>query len=153
MREGKGYRLLIKLGVETLGAKEYLNKIRFVDQEINAKEEIKHKMRGRLTSISSSKLKDVNVQGGETVTLEDRIIKYVDYSKEIDDLIDELTETKMEVIRNIEKLDDSLFRTLLTERYVNCKEWEEVAECIGYEKRYTLKLHNDALREFAKLDI
>ena len=115
MRELKGYRLLIKLGVETLGAKEYLNKIRFVDQEINAKEEIKHKMRGRLTSISSSKLKDVNVQGGETVTLEDRIIKYVDYSKEIDDLIDELTETKMEVIRNIEKLDDSLFRTLLTE--------------------------------------
>lgn len=135
-----------------MGAKEYLNKIRFVEQEINAKEEIKTKMRRRLTSVSSSRIKDVNVQGGETTTMEDRIAKYVDYSKEIDNLVDELTEMKMEVIRKIDKLDDSLDRTLLIERYVNCKEWEEVAECIGYEKRYTLKLHNDALREFAKLD-
>lgn len=131
-------------------AKEYLKTIRFVDQEINAKEEIKHKMRGRLTSVSSSKIKDVNIQGGETTTLEDRIVNYVDYSKEIDLLIDELSEKKMKAVRKIDKIDSSLYRTLLIERYINCKEWEEVAGCIGYSERRTLEHHNDALREYAK---
>jgi len=123
-----------------------------VDQEINAKEEVKNNMRKRLTSVSASKIKEINVQGGKPETLEDRIIKYIEYSNEIDDLIGQLVRMKMKVVREIEMLDSGLDRALLTERYINNKDWEEVADCLGYEKRYTLKLHNDALRAFKRLD-
>ena len=123
-----------------------------MDQEINAKEQVKINMRKRLTSIKASQMKEINVQGGKPKTLEDRIIKYIDYSNEIDNLVDRLTDMKMQAMNEIELLDSGLDRALLTERYINNKDWDEVADCLGYEKRYTLKLHNDALRAFSNLD-
>ena len=113
---------------------------------------LKNIMHERLTSVRSSKMKDVNIQEGKTKTAEDRIIEYVEYAKKIDDLIDKLVKLKMEAVKKIEKIEDGTHRILLTERYINNKEWDEVAKSLGYEQRYTLKIHNDALRAFVKLD-
>lgn len=131
--------------------KEYLNEVRDIDQEINAKEEWKQKMWGRLTSIGSSKIKEVNVQESQRQTIEDRIVKYIDYSNELDNRIDELVDKKMKITREIEMLEERTYRTLLIERYINNKSWDEVADSLGYADKYTLQLHNDAIREFSKV--
>lgn len=131
--------------------KEYLNEVRHIDQEISAKEEWKQKMWGRLTSVGSSKLKEINVQESQRQTIEDRIIKYVEYTNELDELVDNLVDKKMTITREIEMLEERTYRTLLIERYINNKDWQEVADCLGYERKYTLRLHNDAIREFKRL--
>ena len=133
--------------------KEYLNKIRYIDNEINAKEEIKQRMYERLTSVKATQYREIDVQGGIRKTSEDRIIEYTEYSEQINELIDELINLKMTVVEQIEQIDDGLYRTILTERYVNNRKWDDVAEILGYEDtRPLFRIHNDALREFGKVN-
>ena len=132
--------------------KEQLNKVRYIDNEIDAKEEIKAQMRKRLVNIKATQYREIDVQGGVRKTGEDRILEYIEYSEQIDDLIDELVHLQMAAMNHIEKIDNGLYRTLLTERYINNKEWEEVACSISYSTRRTMEHHNDALREYAKVN-
>ena len=130
--------------------KEYLNKVRTIDKEIDAKEEIKEQMRRRLVNVKATQYREIDVMGGERKTSEDRILDYIEYSEQINELIDKLIDMKMTVVEEIENIDDGLYRTLLTERYINNKNWEVVANILGYDERHTLRLHNDALRAFSK---
>ena len=122
--------------------------MRTIDKEIDAKEEIKEKMRKRLVNVKATQYREIDVVGGERKTSEDRILEYIEYSEQINELIDKLIGIKMTVVEEIERIDDGLYRTLLTERYINNKNWENVADILGYDERHTLRLHNDALREF-----
>lgn len=130
--------------------KDYLNKVRYIDEEIDAKEEIKQQMRKRLVNVKATQYREIDVMGGERKTSEDRILEYIEYSEQLDDLIDELVHLQMEAINRIENVDNGLYRTILTERYINNKEWEEVAKTIKYSTRRTMEHHNDALREYVK---
>lgn len=132
--------------------KEYLNKIRYVDNEINAKEEIKQRMYERLASVKATQYREIDVQGGIRKTNEDRILEYIEYSEHINELIDELVNLKMTVVEKVENIDDGLYRTILTERYINNKDWIDVAKAINYGERRTLQYHNEALREFANVN-
>ena len=132
--------------------KDHLNKVRTIDKEIDAKEEIKVQMGRRLTTVSATSYRDIDVQGGIKRTSEDRIIEYIEYSEQINEMIDELINLKMTVVEEIENIDDGLYRTLLTERYINNKNWEVVANILGYDERHTLRLHNDALRAFSRVN-
>ena len=109
-------------------------------------------MRKRLTSVKATQYRDIDVQGGIRKTSEDRIIEYIEYSEQINELIDKLIKLKMTAVERIENIDDGLYRTLLTERYVNNKSWEDVAGLIGYSERRTMEHHNDALREYEKVN-
>ena len=126
--------------------------MRTIDKEIDAKEEIKAQMGKRLTTVSATSYREIDVQGGIKRTSEDRIIEYIEYSEQINEMIDELINLKMTVVEEIENIDDGLYRTLLTERYINNKSWEVVADLIGYSQRRTMEHHNDALREFRKVN-
>ena len=106
----------------------------------------------RLTTVSATSYREIDVQGGIRKTSEDRILDYIEYSEQINEMIDELISLKMTVVEEIERIDDGLYRTLLTERYINNKGWKTVAELIGYSPRRTLEHHNDALREFCKVN-
>lgn len=132
--------------------KEYLNKVRTIDKEIDAKEEIKEQMRKRLVNVKATQYREIDVVGGERKTSEDRILDYIEYSEQINELIDKLIDVKMTVVEEIENIDDGLYRTLLTERYINNKNWDDVAGILGYDSRHTLRLHNDALRAFSRVN-
>src|SRR5699024_8143519 len=132
--------------------KEYLSKVRYNDNEIDAKEEIKSQMRKRLTSVKATQNREIDVKGGGRKTNENRIMEYIKYSEQINELIDELINLKMTVVEQIEQIDDGLYRTILTERYINNKSWEDVSKAINYGERRTLQYHNDALREFANVN-
>ena len=109
-------------------------------------------MGNRLTTVSATSYREIDVQGGIKRTSEDRIIEYIEYSEQINELIDELINLKMTVVEEIENIDDGLYRTLLTERYINNKNWDDVAGILGYDSRHTLRLHNDALRAFSRVN-
>ena len=66
--------------------------------------------------------------------------------EEIEDKIDELLRLRKEITTKIEKVQEPLYRDLLTCRYILMQPWKEVSATIGHEQRYTYKLHGRALQ-------
>ena len=83
--------------------------------------------------------------------MEEATIKLIDLSHEINDDIDRLIDLKKEILNVINEIDDFRYRLLLEMRYINCKDWDEVAKILGYDTRYILKLHGRALKEIDEI--
>ena len=63
--------------------------------------------------------------------------KIVDLQAEVDKEIAVLVDLIAEIHTKIEQLENPTERAVLTERYINVKSWEEIAEIIGYSDRNT----------------
>lgn len=62
----------------------------------------------------------------------------------------QLIEFKLKVSGEINALNDARYIELLHMRYIEFKSWECIASDMGYNTRYTLKLHGHALEAFQK---
>ncbi len=86
------------------------------------------------------------VQTTKVNTSEIKFVKYAEYSAEIDKRIRELYEYRQCMLRLINKLDSTVYRSVLIARYINCKTWEQVADTIGLKDvRHIYRLHEKAL--------
>ncbi len=56
-----------------------------------------------------------------------------------------------EISAAVEQVEEPLLRALLTERYVNGKGWEQVAEAMNYDIRWLYRLHKKALGQVEKV--
>ena len=63
--------------------------------------------------------------------------KIVDLQAEVNKEIAVLVDLIAEIHTKIEQLENPTERAVLTERYINVKSWEEIAESIGYSDRNT----------------
>lgn len=50
-----------------------------------------------------------------------------------------------EILQMIEKIDDVMLKTILIERYINHKSWEEINKLIKYSRAQTFRFHLQAL--------
>lgn len=99
---------------------------------------------------STAILSDVPCRGGGNAT-ENKLCSYADYSQLLDEHMQALFLVKIEILRGIAKVENSTYRTLLTERYINFKKWEEIAEVLGYSKSQVFKnLYPKSLKEVKK---
>ena len=128
--------------------KKYLEQLLDIDLDIQSKVTTAQRMRESLTTISATRYKVDNVQESNTHTTEDKMAEYMDMEKEADKMVDDLLDLKMNVIKEINKIDDRLHVIILTERYVNNKGWKEVAAIFGKEERQIHRNHGSALQEF-----
>ena len=55
-----------------------------------------------------------------------------------------------EIRSKINALDDYRYIAILTEYYINCQRWEDIAESMEMSVRHTLRLHGEALQAFRK---
>ena len=60
-----------------------------------------------------------------------------------------LLEVRAEIKSRIEQIDNDRYRLVLTERYINCKQWENISADAHYSLRAVLYIHRDALAAFA----
>ena len=128
-------------------AKEYLSQAYRLDQRIDAKIEQVMSLRN-LAAKATSTLSDVAPSGTRNIhRMEDIIIKIIDFENEINADIDRLVDLKREIMRVIKALPNPEYQTLLELRYLCFKSWEQIAVMLGYDLRYTHKLHNRALEE------
>jgi uncharacterized protein YfbU (UPF0304 family) len=70
----------------------------------------------------------------------------VDTEAEIDRLIDELVDTKKEVIQVIEKLQSAVEYDVLHRRYIQHQDLQEIADHYGYEYGWATTTHGRALK-------
>lgn len=128
-------------------AKEYLSQAYRLDQRIDAKIEQVMSLRN-LAAKATSTLSDAMPSGTRNVhRMEDIIMKIIDLENEVNADIDSLVALKHEITRIIKAVPNLEYQTLLELRYLCFKSWEQIAVMLGYDLRYTHKLHNRALEE------
>lgn len=127
--------------------KEYLNRARYLDREIDAK--IDHleridSMVNRVTPVLSDMPADPCRDNHKREKL---LVKMIDLKWEINEEIDKLVDTKREIMEFISKIGSNSYRLLLELRYVNLCTWERIAEIMDISLSTVYRMHGAALLE------
>lgn len=123
-------------------AKQWLSRGRGINREIDALLKSKDEMFNQLTSITAAPSGDV-VSGTKDPHKFDRLVELGD---QIDRRIDELAGIKSEILATINRLEDWRYRELLRSRYIDMKNFEQIAVDMHYSWRGVMKIHANALR-------
>ena len=126
--------------------KEYLNQAKHLDKLINAKIEQQKQLRDLIMRISPTLSHDKSSGGSIEYKKESYMCKYADLEKEIESDIDKLVNLKQEIENTINRIKTPQYKLLLTLKYINCKNWEEIAEEMGLRVRRAHQLHVKALK-------
>lgn len=130
-------------------AKEYLMQDRSLDFKIKQRRQQAKELKQAAQSVSSPSMGE-RVQASQPGgALEKAVEKYVGLLETAELEAASFQEARNEIIRRIEKSDDSRFIQVLTYRYIYHMEFEEIACKMHYSFRQTLRLHKLALADFA----
>lgn len=126
-------------------AKEFLSQAYRIDQRINSKLEQVESLKA-LSLKATTTLSDMP-KGSRDVHSKEKIIsKMIDLKNEINSDIDELVDLKREIVTVIKNVENPEYQTLLEQRYLCFKTWEQIAVAMGYSVRNIYNLHDAALR-------
>ena len=125
-------------------AKEYLSQYRYINTNINSKIAQQQRLRELATCVSPP-----SDGGGHNSGVSDKVgslcAKIADLDAEINAEIDNLIDVQKDILQTIGKVDDERLRTILTEYYINCWTFEQIAKDIHYSYKQTCRLHGKAL--------
>ena len=128
-----------------MNAKEYLSQAYRIDQRINSKLEQVMSLRALLGKATGTLTGAPKAATPNPHSMEDTICKMVDMENEINADIDTLVDLKAEIMACIKQVENPEFQTLLELRYFCFKQWEEIADQLGYTQRHMLRMHDLAL--------
>ena len=132
-------------------AKEHLEKVRQMNIYLKALEHEYFDLRQRAMSLSAMDYSRDKVQTSEHSDLSNTIAKVVDKADEIMNECNNLQSMRKEVKSIIYGIPNYTIRTILIERYINCKSWNKVAEDVGYSWSQVHRYHRVGLKEYGKL--
>ncbi len=130
--------------------KEQLQAIRNLDFEIDSLlrvMEVERARAERRTTVFSLEEKG----SGDAHSREHTYVKLIDLSRQIDEKIGELVDTRNALMAIVLELESSDERSVIISRYFNRHTWEEVAEKQGYSVRTIHRLHGDALQNLERI--
>lgn len=136
--------------MQDVSAKEYLKSIRTLDMAIKVKEEELYRLKLNIASLSPQTTGE-RVMNSSNSDMMSTVDKIVDMQAVINAEIDRLVDLKEEARTKINQLKDTRYVSLLTDYYINCKTWEQVAEDMEYDLRWVYRLHGRALQSFSKI--
>ena len=131
-------------------AKDYFAQIRKTDRLIQRLKGTVATLRSGLTS-QNYELKPDKVQSsGAKNPLESTMIKILDLERQITARIDELATMRNDTFSMIKNVPDLNQQNILIGRYIQLKEWDDIAVELNFSPKWVLKLHGKALLEFYK---
>lgn len=131
-------------------AKDYLKDIRKLDLEIQTLQEQISLLRKNAEGLRAMELSDMP-KGGKGKDLSDYVAEIADLQMVCVQHVSELIMKKQEAIERIMSIDGSELRNVLLLRYIQCKEWDEIADKLQYNLRTIFRLHGEALKEFGEV--
>ena len=135
-----------------MSAKRYLSQARWLDQIIENKIEQKEQLESLAERVTVG-FTGVRVSGGTgTVSpMEDAAVKLIMIKEEINAAITRAIDLKQEIQETINKVHDFRYKMILEMRYINSKDWAEIAASLQYDEKYAMRLHGRALKEIDKI--
>ena len=127
-----------------MNAKQWLGRARAIAREIDAYKMAKQEARDQLTRITQSYESD-GAQSSKDPHKYDRL---VEFDNLIDQKLNELTATRIEITEAISQLEDGRHRTVLLDYYVRLMTLEQIAVEINYSYRQVKRYRAAALQRF-----
>ncbi len=125
--------------------KEFLEQAFYLNKEIRVKEEEIEKLESMVVYISPQ-IRELSSPSFEN-NKEKMMCEIADYKDELVRDITRLIYLKHQIIKAINKVNDSLLRTILTYRFIEFKTGEEIATELGYGVRHFARLIKKAIDE------
>lgn len=126
-------------------AKEYLQQYRNAVRKVSAAQDHLDELRAMATRITPN----YGVESGGVHQTGDKlgaaVARIMDAESRVSDELELLEATEREVIMTISSVQDGTLSTLLYERYINGKTWEQIAVCMNYSYRQITRMHGAAL--------
>ena len=127
--------------------KAYLSQARHLDTRIKSKLQQVDSLNELATNCSLILTGMPRNPSASNSRMAEAITKIVDLQNEINRDIDTLVDLKKEIMGVIKAVVNPEHQTLLEKRYLCFLSWEKIAVDMGYDLRYTHKLHIRALEE------
>ena len=124
-------------------AKQYLNRVRRIDKEIEALLRLVQRTRESLETVTQNYDSD----GAQSTKNPHKYDRLVELESLVDAKIDEQISMKAEILNTIMQLEDRRQRLVLMEYYVEMKTWEQVAVDMNYSYMHITRIHGYALKE------
>lgn len=128
-------------------AKETLNDIRKMGMEIDSLQEEIMLLRQEAEGLKAMELSDMP-KGGRQRDASDIIAHVADLQQERFNLMLERIKKREQALLVIARIDSSDYRTLLLQRYILCKSWDDIVDLMHYSYSGVFKLHGAALKAF-----
>ena len=122
-------------------AKQYLNRVRRIEEDIAELMDTKTRAREAVERMTQNYSGD----GAQVTKDPHKFDRLVVLDSLIDDLIDKQIAIKTETLETISKLSDNRMRLLLEKYYINMKSWHQVAREMHYSDSHMRKMHGHAL--------
>ena len=128
-------------------AKEYLSQAYRLNRRINTKLSEMAAVR-EITGMATAILSDMPRSATRNIRrIEDSIAKLMDMESELALDIERLVNIRQEIAEVIEAIDNPIYSSLLSLRYLCFKEWDAIANELQYDSKYIFKLHGRALQK------
>lgn len=132
-------------------AKEYLQKVREGERLLRLLETEHAQCKADIIALKGiSYNKPIVTCGGRPGDLSAAIAKLEYYAERVNRQWDAVIARREEAKTLIAKMSDARYREVLTRRYILCESWEQIACAMGYNYRWTTRLHGAALGAFEK---
>ena len=126
-------------------AKEYLEQVYRLDQQIQSKQEQINSLNDLATRCTATMTGMPHSPNRGASPMADAVCKIVDLQKAIAVDMEALVDLKAGIIATIKAVANTEYRLILEKRYICEKTWPEIAVEMGYNMRYLHKLHDAAL--------
>lgn len=126
-------------------AKEFLAQAYRLDQRINSKLHQIDSLHSLTQKVTQSYDGEVVSRTRNVTSLEDAIIRLMEAEAELNQQIDQLVDTKIEIGKLIDMVHNESYRLLLEKRYLCFLSWDQIAADMHYSRRWVLNKHERAL--------
>lgn len=137
--------------MKKLTAREYLEQLQDLDININQNLERLEEMKESADGVGAIRYDRDRMQTSPVNALEGRVCNYIQFEKRINGEIEQFSDAKEQIIREIRELHHRNYVQVLFKVYVQYKSFKQVADEMNVSYKYVCKLHYDALRRFSEL--
>ncbi len=134
-----------------MNAREYLENIRTMDNEINSRLIMIEELESTVTGASVRYSDMPRPATHDNTSKEQMLVKLIDMKHELNDEIDKFVDYKREAMELIRKLSNAEYKIILVNRYFKYKTWVEIENSTGTCMRRAQQLHNKAIKELGSL--
>ncbi len=129
-------------------AKEYLNKIRNYEKRIQRIQDEILRLEAVATNVSPSLTGMPHDPQTNNSRMADAVCKIIDKETELRQELTNLDAIRKEATAIIAMMAQSNYREVLYKRYIESKEWEDIAMDMYFSEVWIYKIHRKALTEF-----
>jgi DNA-directed RNA polymerase specialized sigma subunit len=123
---------------------KYLKRLKTLDKQIDRNILELEKWQSRACKITSV-ITDMPRGSNVTDKMSENVANMIDINNQINADTDKYVDTKAEINKKIDAIDDDRLRNILKDRYINYWTWEEIAWKNNYSWQHVYRLHEQAL--------